>query len=270
MRLLIAMLEAEKAQAVEAWLQRSPMAWDVWMAADGEQALTLLSRERFDLLLLHGCLPQVDGYAVLKALWGQNKACPPRVLLLSEPELMSRHLLRADCVTTMMCRPKEIADLLFVLSTKPVPMLAAATKAQRLKTIEELLSALRLKESFKGRAYLSWLLDQIIPSPLLETEITRKLYPACAAAFGTTDMAVERCVRHAVEEVFTHGSIRGIEKTFGMTVDPERGKLTNRAFLISTAERVRMLIELQGHSRTRARSPKSMEMHQSPAAPTRV
>ena len=45
---------------------------------------------------------------------------------------------------------------------------------------------------------------------------TATLYPVCAVAFGTA-AAVERCVINAVEEGL-QGSIRGIERYFGMTV----------------------------------------------------
>ena len=77
--------------------------------------------------------------------------------------------------------------------------------------------------------------------------------------------AVERCLRVAVESVFTQGSMRGIERFFGATVDPERGKPTNRAFLLQASQQIRL-----DHSLADTRSPNSSEMHHSPAAPTRV
>ena len=92
-----------------------------------------------------------------------------------------------------------------------------------------------------------------------------ELYQACARAFSTTPAAVERCLRVAVESVFTQGSIRGIERFFGATVDPERGKPTHRAFLREAAQQLRL-----DHSLAATRSPKSSEMHHSPAAPTMV
>ena len=90
-------------------------------------------------------------------------------------------------------------------------------------------------------------------------------YRLCARAFGTTPTAVERCLRVAVESVFTQGSMRGIERFFGATVDPERGKPTNRAFLLQASQQIRL-----DHSLADTRSPNSSEMHHSPAAPTRV
>lgn len=270
MRLMVATLQERKGREIQRHLDAGPLAWDIVRARDGEEALGRLCRERFHLLLLHGHLPKLEGNMVLQGLWEEGLACPPRVLLLTEPELRGKAPPRADCIAPLMAQPQRIARLLEVLAAKPVPLLAENTRELRLRRIRELLSAIGLRSSLKGQAYITWLLDYMVPSPMLEREITVRLYPACAAAFGTTAIAVERCVRHAVEEVFTRGSLRGIERYFGMTVDPERGKLTNRAFLVGAAEQLRSGMGAADHSLARARSPKSMEMHHSPAAPTRV
>ena len=118
---------------------------------------------------------------------------------------------------------------------------------------------------YKGRAYAAWLLEHLAPSPGVEERSMGQLYRSCARAFGTTPTAVERCLRVAVESVFTQGSMRGIERFFGATVDPERGKPTNRAFLLQASQQIRL-----DHSLADTRSPNSSEMHHSPAAPTRV
>ena len=68
-----------------------------------------------------------------------------------------------------------------------------------------------------------------------------------------------------VESVFTQGSMRGIERFFGATVDPDRGKPTNRAFLLQASQQIRL-----DHSLADTRTPNSSELHHSPAAPTRV
>ena len=103
----------------------------------------------------------------------------------------------------------------------------------------------------------------MILSPAAGHEPVQSLYGACAEAFGTTAGNVERCLRVAVESLFTIGSIEGIERYFGATVDPERGKPTNRAFLVQVSEKLR-------HSLTLTRSLNRSVMHQSPAAPTSV
>lgn len=243
MRLLVALLDADKAYAVERELDNGDVLWDVWYVADGEAALKVLSQERFDVMVLHSLLPKADGYAVLDRMWHTGLACPPKVLFLSEPEFCKRDRLRVDCAAPILSTPEQLARLVGLLSKKKRPMLAKAAEKNRIRMIEELLTSLGIRHTLKGRAYIEWMLDQVIPSPILEHEITATLYPSCAAAFRTTAAAVERCVRHAVEEIFTRGSIGGIERYFGTTVDPERGKPTNRAFLVGAAEQLRLRME---------------------------
>ena len=62
-------------------------------------------------------------------------------------------------------------------------------------------------------------------------------------AFGVSAGAVERCLRVAVEGVFTMGSIPEIERFFGATIDPDKGKPTNRAFLMEAASQLRLLLD---------------------------
>ena len=93
-------------------------------------------------------------------------------------------------------------------------------------------------------------------------------YGQCAKVHHTSAAAVERCLRVAVESVFTQGSLQGIERCFGATVDPEKGKPTNRAFLLKAARLLRR--RMADYSFTDTRSLNSSEMHHRPAAPTSV
>lgn len=118
---------------------------------------------------------------------------------------------------------------------------------------------------YKGRAYAAWLLEHLAPSPVLEERSMGQLYRSCARAFGTTPTAVERCLRVAVESVFTQGSMRGIERFSAPRWTRNAASRPNRAFLLQASQQIRL-----DHSLADTRSPNSSEMHHSPAAPTRV
>lgn len=263
MRLLIALMNPQSADAVQGMAALS--GWDAAAVSSGSEALLALENEPFDLFLLHACLPKVDGFGVLDALWRRPPICPPRVLFLCEPEWQSACPACVDCFAPVCAGPERLFSLLGILCQKPLPRLAAAQKERIAQEVERFLSALSGMERLKGRAYAAWLLERIVPSPLLENWPLGALYRACAQAFGTSPAAVERCLRVAVEGVFTQGSMSGIERFFGATVDPERGKPTNRAFLLQAAQQLRL-----AHSFADTRSPNSSEMHHSPAAPTMV
>lgn len=97
MRLLIAVLSPGTARRIAAGMEIR--GFDALIAPNGTQALKLLSRERFDLLILHACLPELDGFEVLEALAALHHPCPPRVLFLCEPELCASRpaLACTDC-----------------------------------------------------------------------------------------------------------------------------------------------------------------------------
>ncbi|MCI6376714.1 MAG: hypothetical protein MR842_02980 [Clostridiales bacterium] len=261
MRLLIALMNPSSAQDVQCELERRGHNAEV--VTNGARLPRLLWERPCDVLLLHECLPGMDGLAVLAALQEDCPICPPRVLFVCEPELCVARPTAADCIAPICAEPQKLCDLAEIIGKKPLPKLAAARNAQTAQAIERFLDALSLPKRLKGRAYAAWLLRLLVPSPMLEELPLCQLYHTCADAFHTTPASVERALRVAVESVFTQGSMQGIERFFGATVDPERGKPTNRAFLIQAAQQLR-------HSLTTACSVNSSEMHHSPAAPTMV
>jgi two-component system response regulator (stage 0 sporulation protein A) len=50
---------------------------------------------------------------------------------------------------------------------------------------------------------------------------------------------VERCIRHAIESTWSRGDMAALERLFGLSIDPDRGKPTNREFLAMIAQHLR-------------------------------
>lgn len=261
MRLLIA---ASQDMHRLQWLCEE-LGWDVQTVPDGRSVLSLLCREPFDLLLLHACLSGTDGLATGEAYAALRPFCPPRILLIQPEDWMRPPW--ADGVLPLCIQPKKCCHLLQILAEKPLPKLAAAREEEVLRLTETFLGEIGFSPTHIGYRYARWLLCCLCRSTRCEDQPLKELYAACAQVFSTTSGAVERSLRLAVENVFTHGNLAGIERYFGATIDPERGKPTNRAFLLQGAQQLRLMAL---HSLTATRSPNSREMHQSPAAPTTV
>lgn len=263
MRLLIALPDPLLARQVGAEMENR--LWSVDILADGRR---LAAREETDdLWLLHDCLPGLDGRSAGDALAARRPVCPPRILFLCPMEFAKDRPAWADCMVEPGVSVSRLCELLRLLAEKPLPKLAAAHEPDTARAVEAFLDVIALDRRLKGRVYAEWLLERMVPSPLAASRPLQSLYAACGQAFGCSAQAVERCVRVAVESVFTQGNLRGIERFFGATVDPERGKPTNRAFLLQASQQLRLELS---HSLADARSPKSIEMHHSPAAPTTV
>lgn len=57
--------------------------WTVMEAAGGEEALTLLSQEHFDLVLLDIMMPRVSGYEVLQRMHADERPFATKVVFLT-------------------------------------------------------------------------------------------------------------------------------------------------------------------------------------------
>lgn len=240
MRLLIAVLDQALARRVRALLYRQDEKWRIVVASSGAEAVERLMLEPWELTLLQDGLLTTEGVAVLEWLERRAPICPPRVLYLTRRE---RGPACVDCVAPVQAEADKLCRLLTVLAKKPSPALAAARANEVAQATERFLNALAMNRALKGRRYAAWLLIRLVPSPAFGGRGMGEAYAACAKAFSTTPAAVERCLRVAVESVFTMGSIQGIERYFGATVDPERGKPTNRAFLMQAAAQLRLLLD---------------------------
>lgn len=263
MRLLIVWPDAQAAEELQ--LRMEAAGWEADVVLDGQSALKC--EKTYDLWLMHLCLPGLDGYSVGCALKQRQLLCPPRVVLARPSQLCSQIPEWADCAVESGVENALLCQLLQTAGQKPLPKLAAAHQESIAMAVDGFMDTLSVQENLKGRAYASWMLKRVIPSSSPDQLSLGSLYADCARAFGASASSVERCVRVAVEYVFTKGNLQGIERFFGATVDPERGKPTNRAFLMQAAQQLRIQL---AQSLTAARSPNSREMHHNPAAPTSV
>ncbi|MBP3646229.1 MAG: hypothetical protein J6K55_07370 [Clostridia bacterium] len=263
MRLLIAMPDPDCAAAIR--FQFEDEYWNTCIASGGQDAISRLKEERYDLLVLHACLPEADGFFVGKWLETQRLVCPPRVVFICPAEYYKKRPSWADAVVEAGVSMDRLCSLLHIIAKKPLPALAAAQLPFVSNAVAQFLDEIAMDSCCKGRVYTAWILEKLLPSPMLQEFSLHSLYIACARAFHVQPASVERCIRTAVENVFTQGSMQGIEHFFGATVDPEKGKPTNRAFLLQAASELR-----RSYSLADARSPNRSVMHHSPAAPTSV
>ena len=261
MRLLILWPDRQSACAIGR--QMEMLGWEADISHDGR--IPDDPCRLYDVVLMHLCLPGMDGLRTGDLYAASQPLRPPRIVFAAPSQWCVLRPSWADCTVEAGVDARGLCALIETLNQKPLPRLAAATSEAAAPLIDAFLCELGVPKRLKGRAYAAWLLARMIPST--RDESVASLYAECAQAFGVRAASVERCVRIAVESIFTQGSMDGIERFFGATVDPERGKPTNRAFLMQAAQQLRLQL---AHSRATAFSPNSSEMHHNPAAPTSV
>ena len=109
-----------------------------------------------------------------------------------------------------------------------------------------LLAALSVKRTLRANAFLPDMLALCAVHPSLMDDLSGRLYPLVARRHGIRPQTVERSLRLLVESTFTGSRLDALERFFGHSVDPERGKPTNKEFLAQLQQRL-----MTAHARLR-------------------
>lgn len=119
------------------------------------------------------------------------------------------------------------------------------TKIDREACVVELEVSRALREMgvpscLNGYVYLRDAIMFVLSQGGMLASITRVVYPSVAEKHNTTASRVERSMRHAIETAWTRGDIDTLNEVFGHTVDAEKGRPTNSAFIARIADKIRL------------------------------
>ena len=112
-----------------------------------------------------------------------------------------------------------------------IPRVALARLPEMTCLAQGLLRALSVPQGLGAWRFLPDMAALSALHPALLQDLCRRLYPLAARRHGMTPAAVERSLRLCVEAAWSRGQLEALERFFGQSVDPERGKPTNREFL---------------------------------------
>ena len=134
-----------------------------------------------------------------------------------------------------MCSLREAAGLPGILrqwrQAGHIPLGAALLLASYTCQAREALQRLGMPAKLRAWDFLPDMLALCTVHPPLTEALTSSLYPLIARRHGMNPTRVERSLRLAIESTWDRAPLEGLEACFGQSVDPERGKPTNREFL---------------------------------------
>jgi len=196
-----------------------------------------------DVLVMDFMWPKAEGIQILEKLF--NNYQDLKVLVMSsfgDDEFVEQ--LANLGVAYYLMKPFNLDCL--VERIRYVDQLAAASQsflqyAYNRQSLEEMLAKylnqMGIFSNLKGYYYL---IDAIIMITLnktwLDRRITSKLYPEIARYHGTTPQKVERAIRYAIDTAWTRGNLKTLNQFFPHTIDAERGKPSNSAFIAKMAD----------------------------------
>ena len=109
--------------------------------------------------------------------------------------------------------------------------------------IRQLLLELGAPDHLVGHPYVVQAVMLCLENRMYIDNITFGLYPQLAAAFDTTAARVERAIRHLVEVTWSRGDLEVLNRYFGNTVSPEKGKPTNGEFVARISNIIKLRLK---------------------------
>lgn len=245
MRALIADGDAMAAVSLAEALERR--GWQTVMVGNGARVPETARRLLPDALALSIVMPGLDGLAVLEGLSRLSLPKYPRVLVLTSlGEETARRAFEtgADAVLPKPVSPEDAAARLVLLMQED-GRIASRVAESRLSRVQAELRALGMSPHLKGFAYLAEAVAKVSADRDLLHRTTAGLYPALAARHHTRPSCVERAIRHAIETTWTRARVDALERVFGNSIDPQRGKPTNTECIAMLAERARAFMPVE-------------------------
>lgn len=240
----------------------------VGMAKDGEEALSIISTLKPDVVLLDVIMPHLDGLGVLERLNSMRLEKRPICIMLSavgQDKITQKaitlgaqyYVVKPFDIEVLIKRIKELRY--YQPSTNRGSFIVKETKSQYIdipqqidKKSEDGLEALvtniihevGVPAHIKGYQYLRDAIIMVINDMDILNSITKQLYPSIAKQYNTTPSRVERAIRHAIEVAWSRGKMDTIDKLFGYTVNNGKGKPTNSEFIALIADRLRLEMQV--------------------------
>lgn len=201
--------------------------WRCMPVTGVEQALSC-TETRADVLLL---LPCRESRALLRALTDAPPLAPPFILGMDAPDGPLPDA--AELPALLRSWRKELR----------LPALAERHLPATMDIACALFRTLEVPGRLRAWRFLPEMCALTVTHPPLLNDLQHGLYPLIARRHGMTAAGVERSLRLCVESTWMHGSLAALERFFGSSVDPERGKPTNREFLCRVAERLTLSMQ---------------------------
>ena len=116
------------------------------------------------------------------------------------------------------------------------PVSAICSRNEPLHYLTHILLECGIPASLSGHLYVRKAILLDYHNAAYRGAVYKALYPDVAAYFHTTPSRVERSIRHAIEVGWSRGNIEVLEKYFGHSTNPNKGKPTNSEFIATISD----------------------------------
>ena len=243
---LIAECNKEYLRILKSHINKMGIFKECIFAEDGQTTLKLAAKLKPDLVICSMFLPDLDGLGVTYRI---RQALPNTCIIVSSSvdNDFVTHSSFANGADMLLVKPCEYEvfenSILRLFNNRKLyngTIIRNESFKKRIITdITREIQHIGVSAGIKGFKYVRYAIYIYVLSDRIP-RVMKDIYPAVAKKFGTTISCVERDIRHALESAWTRGSLSYIDEVFGFTVDADKGKPTNSAFIATIAERVKL------------------------------
>ncbi len=239
------------------------------VAANGEEACTLIQQTEPDIVILDVIMPYLDGIGVLERVVDMELKRRPLFVMLSavgQDKITERalalgaeyYIVKPFDMETLINRIRQLKAMSssskvnsanvhsnLTSSRSLLPKVKSMPTQHSLETeVTSVIHEIGVPAHIKGYQYLREAIIMVINDMDVLNSITKQLYPNIAKQYNTTPSRVERAIRHAIEVAWSRGKMDTIDKLFGYTVNNGKGKPTNSEFIALIADRLRLEMQV--------------------------
>lgn len=232
---------------------------DCRFAFNGKDALEKFREMRPDLFILDIILSEIDGLSVLETIKNEGIHGNSKIVVTSATSSefsvnksfdygadfflikpISFFTFRGRIMDLLQYNDQKKEESMGDIEKYIVPPTDVKTDLDQMSAITRIIQRIGFTPNMKGYKYVRYAISLGLQDEGILNKITQGLYPAVAENFNTTASRVERDIRHAVEVAWEKGDMRYIENLFGYTVDANRGKPTNSAFIAAIVDYINL------------------------------
>lgn len=225
----------------------------VYAVYDGEEAYSMITELKPDVVLIDIIMPKRDGLSVLQKIAGSHLAKKPMCIALSvtgsERIMVAAQEAGAEYFLLKPQSEEAVYDTIrsFGAKTGRSGFEVVAREGEKPYDLEavvtEFIHELGVPAHIKGYQYVRSAIMMVVENMELLNYITKQLYPVIAKKYSTTSSRVERAIRHSIEVAWSRGRPETMNRIFGYTIDTGKGKPTNSEFIAMVADRIRLQIK---------------------------
>lgn len=212
---------------------------------DGNVVFNSIISDKPDVVIMDSHMINMDALSLIKRLKKTEMKSPTFIVTsMFENPSMEKKLME-NGVSYFLLKPFDCEGLCEIISD--IIQDNESYGCERLESIvTEIIHKIGVPTKIKGFDYLRTAILASYENNMLLKNVTTRLYPGIAKKFNTTEIRVERDIRHAITSAWSKGNPQALNEIFGYTLQLGEKRPTNSEFISLITENLLIRYKYSG------------------------